>query len=259
MAYSALSCTKITVSGRLGWIGFRLAVAPEASPRSFAFHSRLAAADHLSLRMVYSVTSFCESEASSLGHKVEVTSFSSKNSRVEEQQSESTAPSPSRQRKRHSFLRSPGRLENVPSFSDFQQQLRVKSLYRQYFRLIYQSLSRDDTSRKEMMSQVRDEFRAQSRSATSPWDAKRAISEGTKRFKELSSMMGNSVVTEKPKTDDDGDENDGTSSRRTTTNVGLWPWQQKRQSSPQVSTKSPTSGGDELRPWTTPYPRKSGV
>ena len=78
----------------------------------------------------------------------------------------------------------------MPSFHDFQRQQKVKSLYRSFLRLAYQTPSPQD-----LLSQIRPEFR-QSNVATE-WDRKRALSEGQKRYKELSAMLGSSVRSTK--------------------------------------------------------------
>ena len=74
-------------------------------------------------------------------------------------------------RRRHQF-------GNIPSFRDFQQILQAKALYRKFMRI-----SKHDD---ELRTSIRREFRNNHH----PSDLQRALSEGNRRFKELSAMMG---------------------------------------------------------------------
>jgi hypothetical protein len=215
-----------------------------------------------------------------------LSAFSQAQPPAPEEENQCEKPEPSRRnssrRQRHTFLRSSSTdldLDIVPSFAEFQQQVRVKSMYRQYLRLIYQkflvvSSTNDDKSsstagRDEMIAQVRQEFKKQSNnnSSMSAWGVKRAMSEGSRRFKELSSMLGNSVVvnvetTTSASEDDDEDADNGSQLRRNGSaassssssldNSGkyLWPWQQQQ----EERSIDPTR-----RPWSPLYPSKSGV
>ena len=83
-----------------------------------------------------------------------------------------------RRRRRHNF-----NLQQIPSFEVFQQQQNIRSLYRQFLRLSYRSSSKED-----LTFQIRREFR-QVVPSDDPWALKRALSEGGRRYKELSAML----------------------------------------------------------------------
>ena len=104
-----------------------------------------------------------------------------------------------RRRKRPNF----DNLDEVPSFQEFQQRTQVKSLYRQYLRTI---APLESTQRSEILQQVQQEFRKVQVTASvndtdaaskRHWEVQRAVSEGTRRLKELGSMLG-TVVKIKP-------------------------------------------------------------
>jgi hypothetical protein len=132
-----------------------------------------------------------------------------------------TETSNRRKRRRHRF-----QVDNIPSFQDFQQQQRTRGLYRQFLRLVW-----DTPQRKDFLSQIRHEF--QNVTVGDDWQRKRALSEGSRRLKELSAMLGTSVAAQKPGRDNgDGRGRDDNSSGETSTRVPpstseLWPWQRQ--------------------------------
>ena len=106
-------------------------------------------------------------------------------------------------RRRHRFFQDnddDGNTSKLLSLKDFQQQAQVRNLYRQYLRLI-------PPSSTELFHQVRHEFRSSNHS-----DLARALSEGRRRFKDLSAML--STV--------------GASKAANTSSIpsSVWPWQQ---------------------------------
>jgi hypothetical protein len=93
---------------------------------------------------------------------------------------ETTKPRKSR-RRRTAF--GADSVADIPSFADFQQLLAVRKLYRQFLRLVRPLKD----SSPEIGPQIRREFRV---TAVDSWQTKRALSEGGRRFKELSAMLG---------------------------------------------------------------------
>jgi len=91
-----------------------------------------------------------------------------------------------RKRRRHRFDLSG---DDVPSFQDFQQQVKVRSLFRSFLRLTKPT----GEASAELRQQVRREFRS-SKDLVDRWDIKRAVSEGSKRYKELSTMLQTSYT-----------------------------------------------------------------
>jgi hypothetical protein len=131
----------------------------------------------------------------------------------------SSEPSPphSRRRKRPSF----DNLDEIPSFQVFQQRTQVRSLYRQYLRTI---APLDVTQRHELLGQIQVEFRKipakpSNDASKSHWEVQRALSEGTRRLKELGSMLGTVVKSKSPSTKE--------TEQLTSTTVpeNPWPWQ----------------------------------
>lgn len=118
-------------------------------------------------------------------------------------------PPPSR-RRRHSFT------DSIPSFQEFQKITQIKSLYRKFVRL--------STAQPEILTSIRREFRIEQPDS---WHVQRAISEGSRRYKELSSMM--STLSTRP----------SSSSQKSV----VWPWQR-----PQTTKQPPT-----------PFPKKSSM
>jgi hypothetical protein len=124
-------------------------------------------------------------------------------------ENDEASSSPPRRRKRHRFSVN---TDDIPSFQDFQQHVKVRSLYRQFLRLTG-PIGSDQTS-AELRVQIRREFRATPRTADK-WDIKRAMSEGSRRYKDLSAML-QSVPSRKTTA-----TTDGTSS----STASIWPWQ----------------------------------
>ena len=137
-------------------------------------------------------------------------------------ESASTMPK-ARRRRRHNF----DNLDEVPSFQVFQQRTQVRSLYRQYLRTI---APLDSMQRTEILQQIQHEFRKVKVTATnnkqdkeaaskSHWEVQRALSEGTRRLKELGSMLG-TVVKIKP-TNQEAEP----ALQQPTVPENPWPWQ----------------------------------
>lgn len=108
-------------------------------------------------------------------------------------------------RRRHRFFKddddSTNNTSKLFSLKDFQQQAQVRNLYRQYLRLI-------PNSSTELFQQVRNEFRS-----THHTDLARALSEGRRRYKDLSAML--STVG-------------GSKATKSSNPTSLWPWQQSK-------------------------------
>ena len=132
-----------------------------------------------------------------------------------------------RRRKRHNFD-----LQQVPSFAAFQRQQSVRTLYRQFLRLTYRQAA---PARHDLTVQVRREFRQPLVGGPDdPWAVKRAMSEGTRRYKELTAMLS-SVPNSTDKQNNSMDK--GSNSSTTTTgrsnspanrDASPWPWQAKK-------------------------------
>jgi hypothetical protein len=130
-----------------------------------------------------------------------------------------TETSNRRKRRRHRF-----QVDSIPSFQDFQQQQRTRGLYRQFLRLVWGT-----SQQKDFLSQIRHEFR--NVVVGDDWQRKRALSEGSRRLKELSAMLGTSVAAQKS-IRDGGDGRDDHSPGETSTSAPpstseLWPWQRQ--------------------------------
>lgn len=149
-----------------------------------------------------------------------------------------------RRRRRHNFD-----LERVPSFEAFQQQQKIRSLYRQFLRLAYKgtaasttttttniksndaSSSSSSTTRDDLLQQIRHEFRQVQPRDADPWTVKRALSEGGRRYKELAAMLslGASVSTTSTAAADgasssaSGADDDRTAKSRQSSTTA-WPW-----------------------------------
>jgi hypothetical protein len=131
----------------------------------------------------------------------------------------STETSNRRKRRRHRF-----QVDSIPSFQDFQQQKRTRGLYRQFLRLVWGT-----SQRMDFLSQIRHEFR--NVAVVDDWQRRRALSEGSRRLKDLSAMLSTSVAAQKS-IRDDGDARDDHSPGETSTSVPpstseLWPWQRQ--------------------------------
>jgi hypothetical protein len=128
---------------------------------------------------------------------------------------------PRRRRRRTSF--GADSIDSIPSFQDFQQQQAVRNQYRQFMRLV-----RPLAASPDLKQQIRREFRHTA--ATDSWQVKRALSEGNRRFKDLSAMLGNQVKAMNPNhlNDTDIDNNDDyhTPKDHKPTSQTAWPWQQ---------------------------------
>ncbi|GKY99014.1 hypothetical protein MPSEU_000857100 [Mayamaea pseudoterrestris] len=144
---------------------------------------------------------------------------------------DSPPPSPrSRRRRRHSFDLS---VDDIPSFQDFQHQIKVRALYRQYLRTISPLGIHSVDQRMELLQQIRHEFRKQRLTsdsfANSQAEAqKRAISEGTRRLKELGAMLGTTVPVKKAlmaAVEEAGGPNVNQLQPDITIPENPWPWQ----------------------------------
>lgn len=131
-------------------------------------------------------------------------------------------------RRRHRF-----HVDNIPSFQDFQQQQQIRSLYRQYLRLIWPTSQRGD-----FLAQVRVEFR--NTPADDDWQRKRAMSEGSRRLKELSAMLGSSIVSRRARDNGSGADNDESLEFRPQQHSSVppassdqWPWQREEEILPR--------------------------
>jgi hypothetical protein len=122
-------------------------------------------------------------------------------------ENDKASSSPPRKRKRHRFSVN---TDDIPSFQDFQQHVKVRSLYRQFLRLTGPINSGQASA--ELRVQIRREFRATS-STADKWDIKRAMSEASRRYKDLSAML-QSVPSRKT-----------TATTDETSTASLWPWQ----------------------------------
>lgn len=143
----------------------------------------------------------------------------------EKDDKESTASTKPRRRRRHNFD-----LHQVPSFQAFQQQQQIRSLYRQFLRLAYNSSAKD-----ELVAQIRREFRQVSSSDDNdPWALKRALSEGGRRYKELSAMLGSVPSTggrqQETEQEDNVDSSNSYKSNQSTKPSAPWPWQGNKNS-----------------------------
>lgn len=137
-----------------------------------------------------------------------------------EQQNEPTRSR--RRRRRHNFD-----LRQVPSFEAFQQQQTIRSLYRQFLRLAYNSPS----SKEELIDQMRREFR-QDIANDDPWAKKRALSEANAKLKQVSAMLSSvpgraSIKGQNDKDDDNEGDDDYNNSSNSSNAPGpsAWPWQ----------------------------------
>ena len=129
--------------------------------------------------------------------------------------------SPESKRKRHRFRAI--NTDEIPSFYEFQQQIQVRNLYRMFLRL---------SSDYELRDQIRREFRESVNNSTmDSWHTKRALSEGTRRYKELSAMLSSTPRRKDaqqpkstPQPSEDSKTTGGTDSSAETT-LSNWPWQ----------------------------------
>jgi hypothetical protein len=135
------------------------------------------------------------------------------------------SPSRTRRRKRPAF----DNLDEVPSFQVFQQKTQVRSLYRQYLRTI---APLDAIQRVELLNQIQREFRKLPMTTTAAtltdaskthWEVQRALSEGTRRLKELGAMLGTVVKVKSVDNETTPDQSILTQVKEVPANP--WPWQ----------------------------------
>jgi hypothetical protein len=147
-------------------------------------------------------------------------------------------PDPPR-RRRHRF----GNVDNLPSFAEFQQQQKVRKLYRDFVRLAYTSVT-DRRAQKDMVRQIRHEFKTTS-ATTDAWNTKRAVSEGTRRYKDVAAMLGTSSNQRHPQSASPNDE-----SYAVPTRTSQWPWQAVDDHGEEVYSS-------KARPRPLPIPKKT--
>lgn len=141
-----------------------------------------------------------------------------------------------RRRRRHDF----GSADEIPSFRDFQQQMQVRSLYRQFTRQARKSAH--STASSELQDQIRREFLLPKQDN---WHIQRALSEGGRRYKEMLAMLGNSVRnSDKSGTKTDNSKPSDIIPPASTTSK--WPWNHQR-----------NDGKSTWRP--SPFPPKSNL
>ena len=129
-------------------------------------------------------------------------------------ETEGEAKPKARRRRRHRFRTT---TDDIPSFQEFQQQVKVRSLFRQFLRLT-SPIASDDVS-SDLRTQIRREFRANTGNQLDQWDIKRALSEGGKRLKELSAML-HSIPMKKPV-----DNGVVSAQEKPEESSSQWPWQ----------------------------------
>ena len=184
-----------------------------------------------------------------------------------------TENAPRPRRKRHRF----DGMNEIPSFQQFQQKQQVRALYRKFLRLIYSIDESDNdgtSTRRELLNQLQRQFRQNynsdgssptqagesggsttgdsvsgSSASMSMWDIKRALSEGSKRYKEVSAMLGNAVKSKKKARQQDKDQtSEASPSSPKPIATTAWPWQQQSEEEPNGIPKRPS-----------PFPKKSGL
>lgn len=124
---------------------------------------------------------------------------------------------PAPRRRRHNFRGGITDVDNVPSFREFQEQAKVRSLYRQFMRLL--KSRGGDADGRELKEQIKREFRLPQNDS---WNVKRALSEGNRRYKDLSAMLGTSVKM------DASAKGKLISSSNDSTTQNQWPWNNPR-------------------------------
>ena len=126
---------------------------------------------------------------------------------------------PKRRRRRTAF--GADGVAAIPSFEEFQQQVAIRTLYRQFLRLVRPLKD----SSPEIGPQIRREFRV---SAVDSWQAKRALSEGGRRYKELAAMLGSQTTAHVPSDSSTQNADDVTQSpaHQRATSKSAYPWQQ---------------------------------
>lgn len=132
---------------------------------------------------------------------------------------------PKRRRRRTAF--GADGVAAIPSFEEFQQQVAIRTQYRQFLRLVRPLKD----SSPEIGPQIRREFRV---SAVDSWQAKRALSEGGRRYKELAAMLGSQTKVHvqsdgssgSQNTNDDADDATQSPQHQRATSKSAYPWQQ---------------------------------
>ena len=150
-----------------------------------------------------------------------------------------------RKRHRHRFNNF---TDEIPSFQEFQQQQQIRSLYRKFTRLVFQKAA---STRIDLQRQIRHEFRLPQSDAL---HVKRSMSEGNRRYKELTAMLGSAVVSD-PNKNNSLNSKDNESALPKDDSVpasatGNWPWN-------RPSSNSGDANGTPPRP--LPFPRKSNL
>jgi hypothetical protein len=158
----------------------------------------------------------------------DLATFSSTSGATDTEGAEGEAKPKARRRRRHRFRTT---TDDIPSFQDFQQQVKVRSLFRQFLRLTSPIASEDVSS--DLRAQIRREFRANTGNQLDQWDIKRALSEGGKRLKELSAML-HSIPMKKSV------DNDAVSTQEKP-EESQWPWQSDKPRAPPLRFPSKSS------------------
>jgi hypothetical protein len=127
------------------------------------------------------------------------------------------AKPPKRRRRRTAF--GADGVAAIPSFEEFQQQVAIRTLYRQFLRLVKPLKD----SSPEIGPQIRREFRV---SAVDSWQAKRALSEGGRRYKELAAMLGTPSDSNGTQKDTDAEDVTQTPEQQRAMSKSAYPWQQ---------------------------------
>jgi hypothetical protein len=142
------------------------------------------------------------------------------------------------QRRRHRFNFN---TEEIPSFHDFQVKVKVRRLFRQFMRL-----SDPVSNPRELKEQIRREFRASGGAGTiDSWHVKRALSEGTRRYKELSAMLSTMPTgksSSSPSTTSTTSTDMDDVSNHSEESIAPWPWQ-RNEGEIQMPRPSPSKFG----------------
>ena len=164
-------------------------------------------------------------------------------------------PQASRSRKRHRH-RFTNVTDDIPSFQEFQQQQQVRSLYRKFTRLVVRQTPaavRPQGTSSDLQRQIRHEFRLP---AQDSWHVKRSMSEGNRRYKELASMLGSTVLSAANEKNSRSDNNHTHEASLVaepsvpSSATGNWPWNR-----PNPTGRD--TNGLPGRP--LPFPRKSNL
>lgn len=120
-------------------------------------------------------------------------------------------------RRRHDF-----ETETIPPFHEFLQQQSIRNMYRQFLRLI-----RPLPQRRELEAQIRHQFRMTV--GSDKWEIKRAMSEGSRRLKELSAMVSNSVGAGKRSESVEEKVDDTANHAPSSSSSAEWPWSRQQE------------------------------